>query len=69
MAFVFYVSWVPQLIPNDIFAALTWPLWILPYLFLAWAAIGLVWYFVIKRARPRSSPAPGAGVTIPSRPT
>jgi amino acid transporter len=52
MAFVFYVSWVPQLIPNDIFAALTWPLWILPYIFLAWTAIGLVWYFMIRRARP-----------------
>jgi amino acid transporter len=52
MAFVFYVSWVPQLIPNDIFAALTWPLWILPYVFLAWAAVGLVWYFTVKRSRP-----------------
>jgi hypothetical protein len=52
MAFVFYVSWVPQLIPNDVFAALTWPLWILPYVFLAWTAIGLVWYFTVRRNRP-----------------
>jgi amino acid transporter len=52
MAFVFYVSWIPQLIHNDIFAALSWPLWILPYIFLAWAAIGLVWYSMIKRSRP-----------------
>jgi amino acid transporter len=52
MAFVFYVSWVPQLIPNDVFAALTWPLWILPYVFLAWTAIGLAWYFTVRRNRP-----------------
>src|SRR5581483_8279645 len=54
MAFVFYVSWVPQLIPNDIFAALTWPLWILPYIFLAWTAIGLLWYQVIRRRNPEA---------------
>ncbi len=59
MAFVFYVSWVPQLIPNDVFAALTWPLWILPYIFLAWTAIGLVWYHVVRRTRPEVIAAAG----------
>src|SRR5689334_6096803 len=54
MAFVFYVSWVPQLIPNDIFAALPWPLWFLPYVFLAWTAIGLVWYQVVRRRNPQA---------------
>jgi amino acid transporter len=54
MAFVFYVSWVPQLIPNDIFAALAWPLWALPYVFLAWTAIGLVWYQVVRRRNPQA---------------
>jgi amino acid transporter len=54
MAFVFYVSWVPQLIPNDIFAALAWPLWVLPYVFLAWTAIGLVWYQVVRRRNPQA---------------
>jgi len=54
MAFVFYVSWIPQLIPNDIFAALAWPLWALPYVFLAWTAIGLVWYQTVRRRNPRA---------------
>jgi amino acid transporter len=54
MAFVFYVSWIPQLIPNDIFAALAWPLWALPYVFLAWTAIGLVWYQVVRRRNPQA---------------
>jgi len=53
MAFVFYVSWVPQLIPNDIFAALTWPSWALPYVFLAWTAVGLAWYMAVRRTRPQ----------------
>jgi amino acid transporter len=52
MAFVFYVSWIPQLIPNDIFAPLTWPLWILPYVFLGWTALGVGWYWTIRLARP-----------------
>jgi amino acid transporter len=53
MLFVFYVSWLPQLIPNDIFAALTWPSWILPYVFLAWTVIGAIWYWTIRRTRPQ----------------
>jgi NADH:ubiquinone oxidoreductase subunit 6 (subunit J) len=52
MLFVFYVNWIPQLIPNDIFAALSWPLWALPYIFLAWTAVGIAWYQVIRRTRP-----------------
>ncbi|HEU5387897.1 MAG TPA: APC family permease [Streptosporangiaceae bacterium] len=54
MAFVFYVSWIPQLIPNDIFAALAWPLWALPYVFLAWTAIGVVWYQTVRRRNPQA---------------
>jgi amino acid transporter len=54
MAFVFYVSWIPQLIPNDIFAALPWPLWALPYVFLAWTAIGLIWYQTVRRRNPQA---------------
>jgi hypothetical protein len=37
--------------PNDIFVALSWPLWALPYVFLAWTAIGIAWYQVIRRTR------------------
>jgi amino acid transporter len=53
MAFVFYVSWIPQLIPNNIFAALTWPLWVLPYVFLGWTAVGVAWYMAVRRTRPQ----------------
>ncbi len=59
MAFVFYVSWLPQLIPNTIFAALTWPLWILPYVFLAWTAVGAAWYLTVRRTRPQVIAAAG----------
>jgi len=52
MAFVFYVSWIPQLIPNGIFAALTWPSWVLPYVFLGWTALGVAWYWVMRLSRP-----------------
>jgi amino acid transporter len=52
MLFVFYVNWMPQLIPNGIFAGLSWPLWALPYVFLAWTAVGIVWYQVIRRTHP-----------------
>jgi amino acid transporter len=60
MAFVFYVNWLPQLIPNGVFAALTWPSWALPYVFLAWTAVGLVWYQVVRRTRPRVIAAAGS---------
>jgi amino acid transporter len=52
MLFVFYVNWIPTAIPNDIFPALAWPYNALPYVFLAWTALGLIWYFVIKVTRP-----------------
>jgi hypothetical protein len=41
---------IPRLIPNDVFAALSWPLWALPYVFLAWTAVGIAWYQVIRPA-------------------
>jgi amino acid transporter len=59
MAFVFYVSWIPQLIPNNIFAALTWPSWVLPYVFLGWTALGVGWYWVLRVARPHVVAAAG----------
>jgi hypothetical protein len=52
MAFAFYVSWIPQLIPNNMFAALTWPSWALPYVFFAWTAIGVVWYWAVRLRLP-----------------
>jgi amino acid transporter len=52
MAFVFYVSWIPQLIHNNVFAALTWPSWALPYVFFAWTAIGVGWYWAVRLRLP-----------------
>jgi hypothetical protein len=40
------------LISNTVFPALVWPYWALPYVFLAWTAIGVAWYLVIKGTRP-----------------
>jgi amino acid transporter len=57
MLFVFYVNWIPTAVPNDIFPALSWPYWVLPYVFLGWTALGLGWY-LITRFRNRAS-APG----------
>jgi hypothetical protein len=52
MGFVFYVSWIPQLIHNTTFAALTWPSWALPYVFFAWTAIGVAWYWAVRLRLP-----------------
>jgi amino acid transporter len=53
MAFVFYVNWIPQAVSNDIFPALTWPYWTLPYVFLGWTALGLAWYRAVRRRNPQ----------------
>jgi hypothetical protein len=52
MAFVFWANWLPQLIPGGEFPALTGAFVWLPYIFLAWTLIGLVWYFVVRSRSP-----------------
>ena len=52
MAFVFWANWLPQLIPGGVFPALSGVLVWLPYVFLAWVAIGLVWYLVARARNP-----------------
>ncbi len=54
MAFVFWANWLPQLIPGGAFAALTGVLVWLPYVLLAWVAIGLVWYFIARSRDPEA---------------
>jgi amino acid transporter len=67
MVFVFYVNWIPQAIPNDIFPALTWPYWALPYIFLGWAAIGVAWYLILRFRNPAVVAAAGEwGDHVPS---
>jgi hypothetical protein len=59
MLFVFYVNWIPTAIPNDIFPALSGSYAALPYVFLVWTAIGLIWYFLIKFRKPEVVRAAG----------
>ena len=56
MAFVFYVNWIPTAIPNDIFPSLVGSFKALPYVFIVWTAVGLIWYFVIKVDQARGRP-------------
>jgi len=53
MIFVFWANWLPQLIPGGLFPALTGVYSWLPYIFLAWVAIGLVWYFIVRARDPQ----------------
>jgi len=52
MVFVFYVNWIPNLIPNHIFPPLVGTYDALPQIFLVWTALGLVWYFIVRIRHP-----------------
>lgn len=52
MAFVFWANWLPQTIPGNLFPALTGAYVWLPYIFLAWTAIGIVYYATWQRQNP-----------------
>lgn len=51
MVFFCYANWVPQLIPNRVLPALTWPLSLLPYLFGAWVLAGLLSLAAVRLVR------------------
>ncbi|MDQ6772488.1 MAG: APC family permease [Candidatus Dormibacteraeota bacterium] len=53
MAFVFWSSWLPQTIPGGLFPALTGVAIWLPYIFIAWIAVGLAWYFIARSRDPQ----------------
>jgi len=52
MVFVFWANWLPQTIPGHLFPALTGAYRWLPYIFLAWTAIGIVYYAIWQRRNP-----------------
>ena len=52
MLFVFYVNWIPNLIPNKIFPPLVGSYDALPQIFLVWTALGLVWYVIVRIRKP-----------------
>ncbi len=55
MVVVFYSNWLPQTIPGGLFPTLTSPYNILPYIFFAWTAIGIIWYLVVKQRDPEAA--------------
>lgn len=65
MAIVFYANWLPQTIKVPGLPSLTFPslsgvyVW-LPYGFMAWVAIGLVWYWVVRSRTPHVASALGS---------
>lgn len=60
MAFVFWTSWLPQVIPGGLFPGLTGVAQWLPYIFFAWTAVGLVWYLVFRARNPEKARMVGA---------
>jgi amino acid transporter len=60
MIVVFYASWLPTTIPFIKFPPLTGVYAVLPYLFFVWAAIGLIWYFVVRSRTPHVARAVGS---------
>ena len=52
MAFVFWASWLPQLIPGGLFPALSGVVAWLPYVFFAWVLVGLAWYLIVRSRSP-----------------
>lgn len=52
MAFVFWANWLPQTIPGHLFPALTGAYVWLPYIFLAWTAIGIAYYAIWQAKNP-----------------
>lgn len=64
MVFVFWASWLPQLIPGGLFPALTGVYFWLPYVFLAWVAVGIVYYLIWRSRNPEK--ARNAGMSFHS---
>ena len=67
MAFVFWANWLPQTIPGDVFPALTGAYVWLPYVFLAWTAIGIVYYAIWQRRNPGKAAQVGSRYQTPEQ--
>lgn len=65
MAFVFWANWLPQTIPGNLFPALTGAYVWLPYVFLAWTAIGIVYYAIWQRRNPGKAARVGSRYHTP----
>jgi hypothetical protein len=67
MAFVFWANWLPQTIPGNLFPALTGAYVWLPYIFLAWTAIGIVYYAIWQRRNPAKAAQVGTRYHTPEQ--
>ena len=65
MAFVFWANWLPQTIPGNLFPALTGAYVWLPYIFLGWTAIGIVYYAIWQRRNPAKAAEVGNNYHTP----
>jgi amino acid transporter len=65
MVFVFWANWLPQTIPGHLFPALTGAYVWLPYIFLAWTAIGIVYYAIWQRRNPAMAAQAGTRYHTP----
>lgn len=68
MAFVFWANFLPQYIPGGLFPALEGVLQVLPWIFLAWVAVGLVWYWVVRSTRPEIASRLGSRFEVAESP-
>src|SRR5258707_7417019 len=67
MVFVFWANWLPQTIPGNIYPSLTGAYAWLPYIFLAWTAIGIVYYAIWQRRNPAKAAQVGTRYHTPEQ--
>jgi len=65
MVFVFWANWLPQTIPGNLFPPLTGAYRWLPYIFLVWTAIGIVYYAIWQRRNPAKAAQAGNNYHTP----
>ena len=65
MVFVFWANWLPQTIPGNLFPPLTGAYIWLPYIFLGWTAIGIVYYAIWQRRNPAKAAEVGNNYHTP----
>jgi amino acid transporter len=65
MVFVFWANWLPQTIPGNLFPSLTGAYVWLPYIFLGWTAIGIVYYAIWQRRNPAKAAEVGNNYHTP----
>jgi len=65
MVFVFWANWLPQTIPGNLFPSLTGAYIWLPYIFLGWTAIGIVYYAIWQRRNPAKAAEVGNNYHTP----